>query len=131
MPLQQEQQQRWAPAPPLRTAAAPRRLAAAAGGGDSTDEALSSIAGNPLFNNSQFMGVLQNSLARQGPDALTSAPPAEPREDATVEVLTSALNQSKITLQQLVMWQNQLAAQIAAQQKQVCGGGGDAGVGPA
>lgn len=37
------------------------------------------IASNPLFN-SQFMGVLQDSLARQGADALTaSTKPAVPR----------------------------------------------------
>jgi hypothetical protein len=36
------------------------------------------IASNPLFNN-QFMSVLQDSLARQGEQSLTTAPPAEPR----------------------------------------------------
>lgn len=76
------------------------------------------IASNPLFN-SQFMGVLQDSLARQGSEALTKAPPAEPRVSATEEVLTVALQQSKQTLGQLLAWRDQLERQIAVQQKQV------------
>lgn len=36
------------------------------------------IASNPLFND-QFMSVLQDSLARQGEQSLTTAPPSEPR----------------------------------------------------
>ena len=45
----------------------------------SRDEVEDAIASNPLFN-SQFMGVLRDSIARQGAEALTrSARPAEPR----------------------------------------------------
>lgn len=75
---------------------------------------------SPLFT-SQFMGVLQTSLARQGPDALTGGPPRseEPRASATEEVLTVALSQSKTTLQQLVAWRDQIDRQVAVQQKQV------------
>jgi hypothetical protein len=76
------------------------------------------IASNPLFNN-QFMSVLQDSLARQGEQSLTTAPPAEPRVSATEEVLTVALQQSKQTLAQLMAWRDQLDRQIAVQQKQV------------
>lgn len=78
----------------------------------------SAIATNPLFN-SQFMGVLQESLARQGPESLTNVPKAEPRISATEEVLITALQQSKQTLQVMMMWREQIDRQVAAQQKQV------------
>ena len=75
---------------------------------------------NPLLN-SQFMGVLNQSLARQGADALTRGPVASPeaRLTAVEEVLMNALGQSKQTLAQLQQWRNQVDAQIAAQEKQV------------
>lgn len=58
--------------------AAPRRCVRVRAVGP--EDVQSAIASNPLFHNSQFMGVLQDSLARQGADALTrSAQPAEPR----------------------------------------------------
>lgn len=78
----------------------------------------SAIASNPLFT-PQFMNVLQDSLARQGSSALTTAPPTEPRASASEEVLTAALAQSKQALQQLLVWREQLDRQIASQQKQV------------
>jgi hypothetical protein len=76
--------------------------------------------GGPLLNQ-QFMGVLQQSLARQGADALTRAPavPAEDRVTAVEEVLQSAVNQSRQTLQMLERWRLQIDAQVAAQEKQV------------
>lgn len=84
----------------------------------SRNEVEDAMASNPLFDN-QFMSVLQDSLARQGDQALTSAPPAEPRVSATEEVLTVALQQSKRTLMQLMAWREQIDRQVAAQQKQV------------
>ena len=71
--------------------------------------------------NSQFLGVLQQSLARQGADALTSGTAREEEDRATAveEVLTAALGQSKQSLQMLQVWKNQIEAQIAAQEKQV------------
>lgn len=65
--------------------------------------------------------MLQGSLARQGPDALTKGPPRndEARISAVEEVLGLALNQSKLTLRMLQQWRNQIDAQIAAQEKQV------------
>ncbi|KAL4419787.1 hypothetical protein ABPG75_006885 [Micractinium tetrahymenae] len=84
-------------------------------GREDVEEAISS---NPLFT-PQFMSVLQDSLARQGSSALTSAPPTEPRASASEEVLTAALAQSKQQLQQLLVWRDQLERQIASQQKQV------------
>jgi hypothetical protein len=76
--------------------------------------------GSNLFN-SQFMGVLQQSLARQGADALTKGVevPDEARISAVEEVLSTALNQSKQSLRSLQQWRNQIDAQIAAQEKQV------------
>eukprot|EP00889_Picochlorum_renovo_P001205 jgi/Picre1/28235/NNA_003641.t1 len=74
-----------------------------------------------LFND-QFMGVLQQSLARQGADALTTGPELdeeEMRASATEEVLEAALNQSKLSLRMMQQWKNQLEAQIAVQEKQV------------
>lgn len=67
------------------------------------------------------MGVLQQSLARSGPDALTSGGPRaeESRTSAVEEVLGNALVQSKRTLAMLQQWRNQIDAQIAAQEKQV------------
>lgn len=78
------------------------------------------VGGNPLFSG-QFMGVLQQSLARQGPDALTTSrgPPPEEREHATVEVLTHALAQTKQTLHALTMMRDLVEKQIKAQEKQV------------
>lgn len=192
---------RAAAAAPLPPAA--RRVRARVGSreGNPVEDA---IASNPLFN-AQFMGVLRDSLARQGSDSLTrNASPAEPRcvlaaallllpptggclgtlprpgaewpgraqptpgiqeptavgrpaaaaihsqasvtaavtspclspppplrsppppppalprsTSATEEVLTTALGQTKATLQQLLAWRDQLDRQIAAQQKQV------------
>jgi hypothetical protein len=96
-------------------AAAPRDVRARASQGDVED----AIASNPLFN-SQFMGVLRDSLARQGSESLMRNAQAQgPRTSATEEVLTTALAQSKQTLQQLVVWREQIDRQIAAQQKQV------------
>ncbi|PSC70061.1 molybdenum cofactor biosynthesis [Micractinium conductrix] len=92
--------------------------AAAGSGAPQRDEVVSAVTTNPLFNN-QFMGVLQNSLARQGVDSLTRAPPTEPRTSATEDVLAAALGQSKQTLQQLLAWREQVERQIAAQQKQI------------
>lgn len=71
--------------------------------------------------NSQFLGVLQQSLARQGADALTSGAAREEEDRATAveEILSAALGQSKQSLQQLQVWKNQIEAQIAAQEKQV------------
>lgn len=86
--------------------------------GPGKEDVQQAIASNPLFN-SRFMGVLQDSLARQGAEALTSAPPVEERVCATEEVLTTALGQSKHTLQQMMAWKEQLDRQILAQQKQV------------
>ncbi|KAL4856984.1 hypothetical protein ACK3TF_002677 [Chlorella vulgaris] len=100
--------------PARRNAAARTRLVSRSGRPD-VEQA---IANNPLFN-SQFMGVLQDSLARQGEQALTSAPPTEPRVSATEEVLTVALSQSKQTLMQLMAWREQIERQVAVQQKQV------------
>ena len=76
--------------------------------------------GSSLFN-SQFMGVLQQSLARQGADALTKGVeiPDEARISAVEEVLSTALSQSKQSLRTLQQWRNQIDAQIAAQEKQV------------
>jgi hypothetical protein len=67
------------------------------------------------------MGVLQQSLARQGADALTKGIERsdEARQSAVEEVLTTALNQSKHTLRVLQQWRNQIDAQLAAQEKQV------------
>jgi hypothetical protein len=67
------------------------------------------------------MGVLQQSLARQGADALTKGVevPDEARISAVEEVLSTALNQSKQSLRSLQQWRNQIDAQIAAQEKQV------------
>lgn len=77
-------------------------------------------AGNPLFN-AQFMGVLQQSLARQGADALTKGASVteEERTSAVEEVLGTALMQSKHTLKMLQQWRHQIDSQIAAQEKQV------------
>lgn len=72
--------------------------------------------------NEQFLGVLQQSLARQGADALTQGierDEEEYRKCATEEVLEAALNQSKLSLRLMVQWKTQLEAQIAAQEKQV------------
>jgi hypothetical protein len=72
--------------------------------------------------NEQFLGVLQQSLARQGADALTKGEERdeeEYRKCATEEVLEAALGQSKLSLRLMVQWKNQLEAQIAAQEKQV------------
>ncbi|KAI7840914.1 hypothetical protein COHA_005346 [Chlorella ohadii] len=100
---------------PAAAAAAPRDVRARV----SRDDVEDAIATNPLFNN-QFMGVLRDSLARQGSESLTrSAQPEGPRTSATEEVLTTALAQSKQSLQQLMMWREQIDRQIAAQQKQV------------
>ena len=80
---------------------------------------------NPTGDNnvlsSQFVGVLQQSLARQGADALTKGPEIseEARISAVEEVLATALNQSKFTLRSLQQWRNQIDAQIAQQEKQV------------
>ena len=89
---------------------------AAADGSDDPGEA----GPSPLLN-AQFMGVLQQSLARQGADALTRAPakPQEPRVSAVEEVLQSAVNQSKQTLRSMHLWRQQIDAQIVAQEKQV------------
>ena len=67
------------------------------------------------------MGVLQQSLARQGADALTKGIEVndEFRVSAVEEVLQTALNQSKHTLRILQQWRNKIDAQIAAQEKQV------------
>lgn len=67
------------------------------------------------------MGVLQQSLARQGADALTKGVeiPDEARISAVEEVLSTALSQSKQSLRTLQQWRNQIDAQIAAQEKQV------------
>lgn len=76
--------------------------------------------GNNLFS-TQFMGVLQQSLARQGAEALTKGIEVseESKISAVEEVLATALNQSKHTLRMLQQWRNQIDAQIAAQEKQV------------
>jgi hypothetical protein len=79
------------------------------------------IEGNGLMN-SQFMSVLQDSLSRQGADALTSGSfdmPDEDRPGAVEEVLEQALNQSKMSLRLMVQWKEQMEKQIAAQEKQV------------
>ena len=67
------------------------------------------------------MGVLQQSIARQGADALTKGveKTEESRISAVEEVLGTALNQSVLTLRMLNQWRNQIDAQIAAQEKQV------------
>lgn len=151
------------------------------------EDVQNAIASNPLFND-QFLGVLRDSMARQGEDVLVrKGPPVEPRcaqqgglacgsgpqnggarawlgaparpsalraaqllcaracprvlfpllshplaacpaasslvssrrQSATEEVLTTALGQSKATLQQLVAWREQVDRQILAQQKQI------------
>ena len=69
--------------------------------------------------NSQFLGVLQESLARQGVDALTKGIEADERVSAVEEVLTTALNQSKQSYRILSQWRLQIDAQIAAQEKQI------------
>ena len=74
--------------------------------------------GGGIFNQ-QFMGVLQQSLARQGADALTKGPQQEDRVSAVEEVLSTALKQSKNSLLLMQQWKNQIEAQIAAQEKQV------------
>jgi len=79
-------------------------------------------AGNGVQFNEQFLGVLQQSLARQGADALTEGiqrDEEEYRKCATEEVLEAALNQSKLSLRLMNQWKAQLEAQIAAQEKQV------------
>ena len=75
---------------------------------------------NELFND-QFMGVLQQSIARQGADSLMQGAsiPDETRPGAIEEVLEAALNQSKFSLNLMQQWKNQIEAQIVAQQKQV------------
>jgi hypothetical protein len=67
------------------------------------------------------MGVLQQSLARQGADALTRGPEVTDaeRQSATEEVLAAALVQSKQTLKLLQLWKNQVDGAIVAQEKQV------------
>ena len=67
------------------------------------------------------MGVLQQSLARQGADVLTKGASAQEEERASAleEVLSTALHQSKQQLKLLQIWKNQLDAAIAAQEKQV------------
>lgn len=97
-------------------------------GGNSRVRASSSGDGEPEISstggvfNEQFLGVLQQSLARQGADALIKGEERdeeEYRKCATEEVLEAALNQSKLSLRLMVQWKNQLEAQIAAQEKQV------------
>lgn len=76
------------------------------------------VESNPLFS-AQFMGVLQQSLARQGTDALMEGPEADERSSAMEEVLETALGQSKQQLRLLLVWRNQLDSAIKAQEKQV------------
>jgi hypothetical protein len=85
-------------------------------GGNSPEDAInkSSTPFNP-----QFLGVLQQSLAREGADALIRGVKAEERISAVEEVLTTALNQSKQSYQMLSQWRLQIDAQIAAQEKQI------------
>lgn len=84
------------------------------------DDQTQAPQGSPF--NEQFMGVLQQSLARQGADALTKGievDEEELRASATEEVLEAALNQSKLSLRMMQQWKNQLEAQLAVQEKQV------------
>lgn len=106
---------RAAPSPAGR---APRRAAPArprAAGGDDAEPPANGVL------SSQFLGVLQQSLARAGPDALTRGVEAsdEARTSAVEEVLSTALHQSKHTLRMLQQWRLQIDSQIAAQEKQV------------
>lgn len=88
-----------------------------------SDEGEVNLSGNGGVQfNEQFLGVLQQSLARQGADALTQGvqrDEEESRKCATEEVLEAALNQSKLSLRMMVQWKTQIEAQIAAQEKQV------------
>jgi len=69
--------------------------------------------------NAEFLGVLQQSLAREGPDALLKGVKAEERISAVEEVLTTALNQSKQSYRMLSQWRLQVDAQLVAQEKQI------------
>jgi hypothetical protein len=93
-----------------------RVVAVSAQGGGSPDDILNT-SGAPF--NAQFLGVLQQSLAREGPDALTKGIKAEDRISAVEEVLTTALNQSKQSYRMLSQWRLQIDAQLAAQEKQI------------
>lgn len=93
-----------------------RDVVVSAQGGGSPEDALNS-SGAPF--NAQFLGVLQQSLAREGPDALTKGIKAEERISAVEEVLTTALNQSKQSYRMLSQWRLQIDAQLAAQEKQI------------
>jgi hypothetical protein len=94
----------------------PRQVIASSQDNSSPDNAINS-SGAPF--NSQFLGVLQQSIARQGPDALLKGIEAEERVSAVEEVLTTALNQSKQSYRMLSQWRNQIDAQIVAQEKQI------------
>ncbi len=95
-----------------------RSVAISAQGDDHNPADMINSSGAPF--NPQFLGVLQQSLARQGADALTKGlPPAEERISAVEEVLTTALNQSKQSYRMLSQWRLQIDAQIAAQEKQI------------
>lgn len=66
------------------------------------------------------MGILKDSLARQGVDALYEEAKAEgPRTSALEDVLGAALQTSKQTYRFLVNLRDHLDRTIAAQEKQI------------